>query len=333
MIVRQSFFILILFAALSAIGFGLYHGVSSAILNRPALTSQTSYYYLPKGSGLLRASYLGEQEGLVETHWHFAFAAKSLGLETKLKAGEYEISPGSKLREILSTITSGKTYKRRLTISEGRSNLQILAMLSGVFGLVQGDISEGKLLPEGSYLPETYFYERGESVEAVLSRMARGMDTEVQKAWDNRTANLPIQSIDEAITLASIVEKETGVGSERAVVAAVFINRLRRNMRLQSDPTVIYGITGGLPLERPISRADLRGDTPYNTYRINGLPPTPIANPGVAAIEAVLNPANVTYLYFVADGTGGHAFANTLSEHNKNVSRWRQIEREQRAQE
>ncbi len=190
-----------------------------------------------------------------------------------------------------------------------------------------GDI--GKTPDEGTLLPETYHFHRGESRQEILRRMKEAMSDEVARLWDERVDALPFKGAVEAVILASIVEKETGVQSERGLVASVFINRLRKGMRLQSDPTVVYGITlGAGPLGRPLSRIDLDANTVYNTYQINGLPPTPIANPGKASIAAVLNPAPTDALYFVADGSGGHAFAKTLDEHNRNVKAWRKLQRQ-----
>jgi UPF0755 protein len=184
--------------------------------------------------------------------------------------------------------------------------------------------------PQGSLLPETYFFENGETRAAMLARMQKAMTDALAELWPQRAENLPFDTPEQAVVLASIVEKETGVAAERPQVASVFVNRLRRGMPLQSDPTVIFALTGGeADLGRPLLRADLQVDHPVNTYVVNGLPPTPIANPGRASLEAVLNPAETDFLYFVADGTGGHAFARTLAEHNRNVARWRAVQRGQ----
>jgi UPF0755 protein len=188
--------------------------------------------------------------------------------------------------------------------------------------------------PEGSLLPETYFFERGDTRQDILDRMVTGHRDALARLWPARASGLPIENEAEWIVLASIVEKETGVASERPLVASVFVNRLKKGMRLQSDPTVIYGITEGKgPLGRGLTRKELDTPTPYNTYQIDGLPPGPIANPGLASLEAVLHPADTKYLYFVADGTGGHVFAETLKEHNENVRKWREIEKKQKQQQ
>jgi UPF0755 protein len=192
--------------------------------------------------------------------------------------------------------------------------------------LLQGEVA---IPAEGSLLPETYKVPRSMSRAKLVAQMSRAQKSVIDELWPKRQAGLPIKSQQEAIILASIVERETAMAEERPLVAAVFVNRLKKRMRLQSDPTIIYGLVGGQgKLGRPIRRSEIRRHTPYNTYRIKALPPTPIANPGRAAIAAVLNPADSQALYFVADGTGGHVFANTLAEHNRNVRRWRQIEKQ-----
>ncbi|UTW53869.1 endolytic transglycosylase MltG [Kordiimonas sp. SCSIO 12610] len=297
-------------------------------LSKPSINQETVYYYLPKGSGLIRAAFIAERDGIVEHAWQFKYAALYLGVESKLRSGEFEIPKGLPLREILMKIVRGNSHSRKVTIPEGYSVLQAIDVLSNSFGIEAS--SKINALPiEGSLLPETYVYERGDTLNTLLQRMEKEMQKVLLQAWDSRAGNLPIQSMEEALILASIVEKETALQNERSLVAAVFLNRLRKGMRLQSDPTIIYGLTNGLPLGRAITKADINSDTPYNTYRIKGLPPTPIANPGLEAIKAVLNPPEgADYLYFVADGTGGHAFAKTLKEHNKNVANWRKIERE-----
>jgi UPF0755 protein len=220
----------------------------------------------------------------------------------------------------------GKSILHKLTAPEGKTTKQILALVAAHEVLV-GDITMAPA--EGALLPETYSFTRGETRDELIADMMRARDAVLDELWEKRANDLPIMTKDEAIILASIVEKETGVASERPLIAAVFVNRLRRGMRLQSDPTIIYGLTGGEPLGRGLRKSELERETPYNTYLISGLPPTPIANPGRASIEAVLDPAESDYLFFVADGTGGHVFAATLEEHNRNVVKWRQIERQQ----
>jgi UPF0755 protein len=217
-----------------------------------------------------------------------------------------------------------------LTIPEGLSSQQIIARV------MASDVLTGEVeaIPEeGTLLPETYKFTRGMTRQQIIDQMRTAHARTVEEIWNRRVPELPIKTQKEFVTLASIVEKETGKADERPHVASVFINRLRQNIRLQSDPTIIYGLFGGQgkPSDRPIYRSDLEKETPYNTYIIDGLPPGPIANPGRAALEAVANPSRTIDLYFVADGTGGHVFAETLDEHNRNVQRWRQIEKARNA--
>ncbi len=217
----------------------------------------------------------------------------------------------------------------RVALAEGVTSWQVVDELKAI------DVLEGEVeVPaEGSLAPDSYEIAPGDARADLIDRMQRAQEAILAEAWENRAEDLPLESPEEAMILASIVEKETGVAEERPQVASVFVNRLRRGMRLQTDPTVIYGITEGEgTLGRGIRASELRAATPYNTYVIEGLPPTPIANPGRAAIEAALNPAETRYVFFVADGTGGHAFAETLDEHNRNVARWRQIEAEQQSE-
>ena len=255
----------------------------------------------------------------------FKLAARLHGLAPRLRAGEFEVAPGASMMGVLSVLRDGKPLLRFVTIPEGRTTAQALRLIEAA-PVLEGAVT---LAPEeGALLPETYAYERGETRDAVLGRMIAAHDEALAALWPDRAEDLPFETPEEAVILASIVEKETALAEERPRVASVFVNRLRRGMRLQSDPTIIYGLTGGEPLGRGIRRSELRGETPYNTYVIRGLPPTPIANPGRASLEAVLNPPDTDDLYFVADGTGGHAFAGSLREHNANVARWRRIERE-----
>lgn len=243
-----------------------------------------------------------------------------------LRAGEFAFPAGASVRETISILRTGRTVQRRLTIPEGLTVAQILTLIEAAEGLT-GSVAAA--VPEGSLLPETWSYSWGDSRASVIRRMSEAMDRALAEAWAARSPNLPLATPREALILASIIEKETGVAEERAKVAGVFANRLRRRMPLQSDPTVIYAASGGTGvLDRPISRADLALDHPVNTYRNAGLPPLPISAPGRASLMAAVRPAETDALYFVADGSGGHVFSRTLEEHNRAVTRWRQIERD-----
>ena len=231
---------------------------------------------------------------------------------------------------MIETLAQGKVVLYRVSIPEGLTSQQVVARLRGDENL-SGEVTE--VPPEGSLLPDTYRFSRGMARSELLERMRADQRRFIAAIWDKRQPGLPFQSIEQALVLASIVEKETGRAAERERVAAVFVHRMRRKMRLQSDPTIIYGIVGGQGSSGVITRADIDTRTPYNTYQIDGLPPTPIANPGRAAIQAVLNPAKTQDLYFVADGTGGHTFSATLNEHRAAVQVWRQVEREMRARQ
>lgn len=295
------------------------------IATNKSATIENTIIYIPSGSGLLRVSWILKNSGLIRTPWHFRLISTLNGENTSLRAGEFEIVAGASVQDILLIITKGELYKRLFTIPEGSSNIQIADILELAPGLEKPTI-----MPEEGYLlPDTYFYHYGSKTSDILEQMAQKLTFELDLLWHQRPDSFPLLSKHQLLTLASIVEKETSLDSERSRVAAVFLNRLKKGMRLQSDPTVIYGITGGKLLDRRLTQADLKQKTDYNTYRIKGLPPGPIANPGIASIKAVLRAAPVKDLYFVADGTGGHAFATTLREHNKNVKKWRRIRNSQ----
>jgi UPF0755 protein len=244
----------------------------------------------------------------------------------KIKAGEYEFATGISTRAVIDQLVEGRVYARSITIPEGRSVAEIIALVEAAPGLT-GAVTT--IPDQGRLLPETYQYHWGQTRQSIIDRMQASMTALVEPLWAGRPAEFPLASIDQVLTLASIIEKETGQADERPQVASVFFNRLQVGMKLQSDPTVIYAITKGqAPLGRPLLIKDLEEtDSPYNTYRYGGLPPGPIANPGAASIRAVFAPAQTDYFYFVADGTGGHAFARSLDEHNRNVQQWRAIQR------
>jgi UPF0755 protein len=248
-----------------------------------------------------------------------------------LKAGEYEFKKAASMRQVLDTLVEGKSISHKITLAEGLTSQQIVERIQANPEL-KGTLTE--IPAEGTLLPDTYRFQIGDSRQDIIERMQVAQQKFLAKVWQERDSDIVVQTPEEALILASIVEKETSRADERPLIASVFENRLRKKMRLQSDPTIIYGLVGGKGvLDHPITQEELDRETAYNTYKINGLPPTPIANPGRAAIEAVLKPAKTKDLYFVADGTGGHAFAPSLDEHNKNVAQWRQIERAKREQE
>ncbi|PZQ83347.1 MAG: endolytic transglycosylase MltG [Ancylobacter novellus] len=279
-------------------------------------------------SGLIDIADLLVKRGVISDKWVFVAAAVGTRSSGKLKAGEYEFTEHASIRQVLATLVSGKVIEYNVTIPEGLTSDQIVQRLLEVDEL-SGAIRQ--VPREGSLMPDTYKVTRGTSREDVLRRMARTQDAALKEIWAKRDPSLPLKSPEELVILASIVEKETGVAEERPQVAAVFVNRLNKKMKLQSDPTIIYGLVRGKGrLDRPITRADITTPTPFNTYTIAALPPGPIGNPGKASLEATANPAKTRDLYFVADGTGGHVFAETLDQHNKNVARWRQIERDQK---
>lgn len=313
-------FIVTVFAAALCAGGIFYWGYT--VFHGPGPLDRGVTVVVSKGAGLTQIAAQLQKSGVIEMAKIFVLGTRLSGEGRAIKAGEYAFAEHISPRQVLTILTSGKTVQRRVTIPEGLSSFEVAALINGTEAL-EGTVG---IPPEGSVLPETYSYEFGESRSDLMRRMAASMQETLADLWQSRAPDLPFTDPSEVLILASIVEKETGVAAERPRVAAVFINRLRRGMRLQSDPTVVYGITGGrTALGRPISRKDLDTATPYNTYRIAALPPGPIANPGRDAIAAVLNPVESDELYFVADGTGGHVFAKTLAGHNKNVARWRRL--------
>ncbi len=266
-----------------------------------------------------------EKKGIISDDRVFLAAAYLTQNFKRMRAGEYQFTRQASMAEVMDVIVSGKEYLYKVTLPEGWTTAQLVNRLNSRAELA-GTISED--LPEGVLLPATYGYRRGAERQAVIDAMREAQDKLLADLWSKRASDLPIETKEEALILASIVEKETAEPEERPRVAAVFLNRLRKRMRLQSDPTIVYGITlGKRKLDRPILQEDIDAKNPYNTYQVSGLPPTPIANPGRESIMAVLNPIDTGELYFVADGSGGHVFAKSLEEHNRNVQKWRKIER------
>ncbi|MCM2343839.1 MAG: endolytic transglycosylase MltG [Alphaproteobacteria bacterium] len=310
-------------------------GVGSALwalheFRKPGPLAEVHYIVIEKGKGLNAIAEQLDRETVISNPLIFKVAARLQQVHTKLHAGEYEIMAGASMAFILDQMARGNVYDRKLTFREGLTSWQIVQILNKADNL-SGDALTA-IPAEGSLLPETYHFMKTDMRQSIIDQMEKAMIKARDELWPARDQGLPLNTIEEALILASIVEKETGVADERGKVAGVFINRLRRGMPLQSDPTAIYALTNGEvredgmgPLGRRLLRKDLEVDSPYNTYKYSGLPPGPICNPGRESLAAVLHPEAHEYIYFVADGTGGHAFARTLAEHEANVTQWRRI--------
>ncbi len=315
--------------AASLLGLAVYHQYES-----PGPLEAARNIVIPKGEGRREIAERLEKEGIISNRWtflggHIIQTLTSGKKAIELKAGEYEIKDHASMRQVMDTLAEGKSILYKITVPEGLTSQQIVERLKGEANLT-GDVT--RIPAEGTLMPETYPFAKGTSRQEIVDRMQADMQRLVAKLWEKRQPELPLRSVDEAVTFASIVEKETGKVEERDRVAAVFYNRLKKGMRLQSDPTIIYGITGGQgALGRSLTKVEIETKTPYNTYQINGLPPGPIANPGKAALEAALNPAKTNDLYFVADGTGGHTFTENLKDHNSAVQKWRETEKQAKA--
>ncbi len=316
---------LVVFLAIAAAG-AVYFG--SMRFKEPGPLAANTNVLIREGAGVTEIADLLERRNAISNKHIFRLGVQAYMPDDSLKAGEYEIKAGASMLEVMELLRSGKSILHSVTIAEGLTVEQIFLRLGNDPNL-SGKLPETLPL-EGSLRPETYKFTRGTTRTEIIEQMSASQNALVEQIWARRRPDLPINSKEEFVTLASIVEKETGRADERPLVASVFLNRLERGMRLQSDPTIIYGLFGGAgkPEGRPIYRSDINKPTPFNTYVIDGLPPTPIANPGRAALEAVANPSQTNNVYFVADGTGGHVFAETLDQHNANVRRWRRIEAE-----
>ncbi|WP_297295732.1 endolytic transglycosylase MltG [uncultured Methylovirgula sp.] len=315
-----SFLLLLAFAGLFAVVWGAHR------LQQPGPLPADKVLYIQPGTEVADIVAQLDEEGMIDSPLIFNIALLLEGDRSKVKAGEYLIHERASMREVMDTLVSGRQILHSVTIPEGLTSQEVVDRLRHN-DLLMGDIRE--IPPEGSLLPETYRIARGMPRADLIRLMEEDERKLVAQIWAQRSPDLLLSSPYEMVTLASIVERETGKADERPHVASVFLNRLRKHMRLQSDPTIVYGIMGGRgSLGRPLTRADVEQASPYNTYVIEGLPPGPIANPGRAALEAVANPSRTADLYFVADGTGGHVFAATLEEHQRNVARWRQIEKD-----
>lgn len=283
---------------------------------------------IERGMGTREIARQLKSEQIIRSEYSFLLHSKLLSAGGTIKAGEYHFTPGVKGVDVITQMQRGEVVVHSITIPEGWTVREVIDALNAESQLT-GEID--RLPMQGALLPETYHFFRGEERQAVLTRMERAMAEALDKAWQTRASDLPLNTKEEALVLASIVEKETGHSTERDMVAAVFINRLRKGMLLQADPTVIYAATKGEhKLERPIRKSDLARKDPFNTYVSEGLPPTPICNPGLAALNATLHPAATDALYFVADGSGNHRFTKSLRDHNNNVRKLRAIERKKK---
>lgn len=302
----------------------VYYALS--VFNAPGPLETNTNFQVREGAGLAEISSMLERNNIVNDARIFRYVARTYLQDKTLKSGEYEIKAKASMKDVMELLQSGKSILYSVSFPEGLTTRQMFDRL------LADPVLEGalpaELPPEGSLRPDTYKFSRGTQRMEIVKQARAAQEKLVDDIWARRDASLPIKDKSEFVTLASLVEKETGKADERPHVASVFINRLNKGMRLQSDPTIVYGLFGGAgkPADRPIYQSDLAKDTPYNTYIIKGLPPGPIAAPGKAALEAVANPWRTQDLYFVADGTGGHVFAATLEEHNANVRRWRKLE-------
>ena len=319
---------MIVLAAAAAVA-ALYYGRS--VYHAPGPLAGESILTISRGMRAPEIAAALENSGIISDDSVFLAAAYLTQNFKRMKAGEYQFPGHASMAEVMELIVAGREFLHKVTLPEGWTTAQLVDRLNSNAEL-SGAVPDA--MGEGVLLPATYGFRRGTERLEVLQDMREAQDKLLAELWSKRSSGLPFETKEEALILASIVEKETGVPEERARVAAVFLNRLRKGMRLQSDPTVVYGITlGKRKLDRPILKEDIEAKNPYNTYQVAGLPPTPIANPGREAIMAVLNPIDTGEFYFVADGTGGHIFASSLDEHNRNVAKWRVIERTERAKD
>jgi UPF0755 protein len=329
LVVVLNFFLMVIVLAALGGGGALYYGMQK--FRQPGPLTETTSVLVQRGADLDSISAQLARQRVIDSPLIFTIATRVFyKAEDKLRAGEYLFQSSPSMEQVLDDLLSGRAVLHSITFPEGMTSQAIVDRLNAD-PVLSGEI--GELPLEGALMPDTYKFTRGATREQMLEQMQRVQERVVSEIWARRAPALPIETPEEFVTLASIVEKETGRADERSRVAGVFLNRLERGMRLQSDPTVLYGLFGGhgRPPDRTIFQSDLDKPTEYNTYQIEGLPPGPIANPGRAALEAVANPSRTDELYFVADGTGGHVFSSTLEEHNQNVARWRRIRAEQDA--
>lgn len=315
---------LLLISLVVLTGFSAY-GIFLHTLKSPGPLAAEKPVLIASGQGTQEIAEKLAAEGVISHPLVFAVTSKLQSAGGSLKAGEYLVPAGASTQDVIRLLQSGRVFQRKITVAEGLMSTEIVDLINAAPAL-EGTIET--IPAEGTLLPETYNYVYGDTRQQVIDRMQAAMKKTLAELWEKRSTTTPVKTPEEAVTLASIVEKETGIASERPRVAGVFANRLRIGMPLQSDPTVIYAITmGKMKLERQLYRKDLNIESPYNTYFVKGLPPGPIANPGRASLDAVLNPESNDLYYFVADGTGGHVFGKTLDDHTRNVAKWREIQR------
>ncbi|MFT4347227.1 endolytic transglycosylase MltG [Bartonella ancashensis] len=325
-IVLGHFFITLIIFVLLVISVPIYIG--KIMFEGKRSVEKEQIISIRSGAGIWEIASLLEKNGLIRSSDVFVYGVSYYQKSTYLKAGEYLVPANASMKDIMDILVRGRSVEYFFTVPEGLTVQQIFDRLA-TNEILTGNLPE-ELPPEGSLMTDTVRFTRGTTRMEIIRRLREGQAKLVKEIWDARSPNLPIKSMDEFVVLASIIEKETAIPEERSKVAAVFYNRLIKGMRLQSDPTVIYGIFGGRgkPPGRAIYRSDLEKETPYNTYKINGLPPTAIANPGRGSLKAAANAPEIDALYFVADGSGGHVFSKTLEEHNANVRKWRALKQD-----
>ena len=314
---------------LAMIGTGAAYYYGRQTIEAPGPLREDKVVNIPARAGMTDIADVLQREGVIDNNrWAFIGAVFALRARSELKPGEYAFQKNASLHDVIATMVEGKVVQHSVTVPEGLTSEQIVGRLTDN-EIFSGSVHE--IPREGTLLPETYKFPRGTTREQVIQRMQAAQKRVVAEIWEHRSPDLPpnVKTSQDLVTLASIVEKETGKPDERSRVAAVFVNRLKQKIKLQSDPTIIYGLVGGKgTLGRPIKRSEITQPSPYNTYVIDGLPPGPISNPGRASLEAAANPARTRDLYFVADGTGGHTFTETYDQHLKNVAKLRAMERQ-----
>jgi UPF0755 protein len=317
--------ITVVLVSMIAVGGGYIYGKQKIEAAGPL--QEEKIVNIPQRAGMTDIADILQRDGVIDNNrWAFIGAVFALKARSELKPGEYAFQKNASLRDVIGTMVEGKVVQHSVTIPEGLTSEQIVARLSDN-EIFAGSVKE--MPREGTLLPETYRFPRGATRDQVIQRMQQAQKRALAEIWERRSADLPIKTPEQLVTLASIIEKETGKPDERSRVAAVFVNRLRQRIKLQSDPTIIYGLVGGKgTLGRPIKRSEINQPSPYNTYVVDGLPPGPIANPGRASLEAAANPARTRDLFFVADGSGGHAFTETYDQHQKNVAKLRSMEKQ-----